>query len=150
MSAAPRKEVTTREVVAVRFGMLTDDEVRRLSVKRITSPVTYDTLMNAVPDGLYDAAPGAEGKLYEVDMRLRPSGRQGPVATSIQSFCSYQEDEAWTWEHLALTRARPLAGTPVWVAADAPLRLQSMQSQKAIARLQALNPIFPWEIFSAW
>ena len=58
MSAAPRKEVTTREVVAVRFGMLTDDEVRRLSVKRITSPVTYDTLMNAVPDGLYDAALG--------------------------------------------------------------------------------------------
>jgi len=52
----------------------------------------------------------AEGKLYEVDMRLRPSGRQGPVATSLQSFRDYQQDEAWTWEHLALTRARPLAG----------------------------------------
>lgn len=51
-----------------------------------------------------------EGRLYEVDMRLRPSGRQGPVATSMQSFTSYQEGEAWTWEHLALTRARPLAG----------------------------------------
>lgn len=51
-----------------------------------------------------------EGRLYEVDMRLRPSGRQGPVATSIQSFTSYQEGEAWTWEHLALTRARPLCG----------------------------------------
>jgi glutamate-ammonia-ligase adenylyltransferase len=54
----------------------------------------------------------AEGRLYDVDMRLRPSGRQGPVATSIQSFRTYQETEAWTWEHLALTRARPLAGTP--------------------------------------
>ncbi len=43
-------------------------------------------------------------------MRLRPSGRQGPVATSLQSFRSYQQDEAWTWEHLALTRARPLVG----------------------------------------
>jgi glutamate-ammonia-ligase adenylyltransferase len=43
-------------------------------------------------------------------MRLRPSGRQGPVATSLQSFISYQETEAWTWEHLALTRARVLAG----------------------------------------
>jgi [glutamine synthetase] adenylyltransferase / [glutamine synthetase]-adenylyl-L-tyrosine phosphorylase len=51
-----------------------------------------------------------EGRLYEVDMRLRPSGRQGPVATSLQSFTAYQETEAWTWEHLALTRARVLAG----------------------------------------
>ena len=53
-----------------------------------------------------------EGRLYEVDMRLRPSGRQGPVATSLQSFTDYQETEAWTWEHLALTRARVLAGDP--------------------------------------
>ena len=55
-------------------------------------------------------APMAEGRLYEVDMRLRPSGRQGPVATSLTAFSAYQRDEAWTWEHLALTRARPLAG----------------------------------------
>ena len=51
----------------------------------------------------------AEGRLYEVDMRLRPSGRQGPVATAIESFRSYQMTEAWTWEHLALTRARVVA-----------------------------------------
>ncbi len=57
-------------------------------------------------------APMAEGRLYEVDMRLRPSGRQGPVATSLASFRDYQSNEAWTWEHLALTRARPLAGSP--------------------------------------
>ena len=43
-------------------------------------------------------------------MRLRPSGRQGPVATSLDSFRAYQMGEAWTWEHLALTRARVLAG----------------------------------------
>ncbi|WP_295043159.1 glutamine-synthetase adenylyltransferase [uncultured Paracoccus sp.] len=55
------------------------------------------------------SAPTAEGRLYEVDMRLRPSGRQGPVATAIQSFESYQMTEAWTWEHLALTRARVAA-----------------------------------------
>ncbi|WP_297774124.1 glutamine-synthetase adenylyltransferase [uncultured Roseovarius sp.] len=55
-------------------------------------------------------APMAEGRLYEVDMRLRPSGNQGPVATSWPSFKSYQQDEAWTWEHLALTRARVIAG----------------------------------------
>ncbi len=57
-------------------------------------------------------APMAEGRLYDVDMRLRPSGRQGPVATALQSFVSYQETEAWTWEHLALTRARALVGSP--------------------------------------
>ncbi|WP_107495835.1 glutamine-synthetase adenylyltransferase [Thalassobius sp. I31.1] len=55
-------------------------------------------------------APMAEGRLYEVDMRLRPSGRSGPVATSIDAFESYQRDEAWTWEHMALTRARVIAG----------------------------------------
>ncbi|WP_425050021.1 glutamine-synthetase adenylyltransferase [Psychromarinibacter sp. S121] len=55
-------------------------------------------------------APTAEGTLYEVDMRLRPSGRQGPVATSLGSFRSYQQDEAWTWEHMALTRARFIMG----------------------------------------
>ena len=63
------------------------------------------------------SAPMAEGRLYEVDMRLRPSGRQGPVATSISSFSAYQRDEAWTWEHLALTRARVVAG-PDAVAAS--------------------------------
>jgi glutamate-ammonia-ligase adenylyltransferase len=56
------------------------------------------------------SAPMPEGILYKVDMRLRPSGRQGPVATSLAGFRSYQADEAWTWEHLALTRARVVAG----------------------------------------
>ena len=55
-------------------------------------------------------APMAQGKLYEIDMRLRPSGNQGPVATSLASFASYQKAEAWTWEHLALTRASVVAG----------------------------------------
>ena len=53
----------------------------------------------------------AEGRLYAVDMRLRPSGRQGPVATALESFRAYQMTEAWTWEHLVLTRARVLAGS---------------------------------------
>lgn len=54
----------------------------------------------------------AQGRLYEVDMRLRPSGKQGPVATSLDSFMSYQQNEAWVWEHLALTRACAVVGTP--------------------------------------
>ena len=52
------------------------------------------------------------GVLYDVDMRLRPSGRAGPVATRIDSFAIYQEREAWTWEHMALTRARVISASP--------------------------------------
>ena len=55
-------------------------------------------------------APTAEGKLYEVDMRLRPSGNSGPIASHISAFISYHEDQAWTWEHMALTRARVIGG----------------------------------------
>ncbi|MBN9264690.1 MAG: bifunctional [glutamine synthetase] adenylyltransferase/[glutamine synthetase]-adenylyl-L-tyrosine phosphorylase, partial [Hyphomicrobium sp.] len=58
------------------------------------------------------SSPTAEGALYEVDMRLRPSGQKGPVATQLSSFEHYQENEAWTWEHMALTRARVISGPP--------------------------------------
>ena len=51
-------------------------------------------------------APTSEGVLYSADMRLRPSGNAGPLATSLRAFKQYQEESAWTWEHLALTRAR--------------------------------------------
>jgi [glutamine synthetase] adenylyltransferase / [glutamine synthetase]-adenylyl-L-tyrosine phosphorylase len=57
-------------------------------------------------------APTAEGTLYEVDLRLRPSGSKGPVAVSLSSFVDYQKNSAWTWEKLALTRARVVAGHP--------------------------------------
>ncbi|MHA3913565.1 bifunctional [glutamine synthetase] adenylyltransferase/[glutamine synthetase]-adenylyl-L-tyrosine phosphorylase [Halovulum sp. GXIMD14793] len=90
--------------------------------------VIYDAPLDAISDGPRGLMAGpyyakltqalisaltaqtAEGTLYPVDMRLRPSGRQGPVATGLTAFRTYQKEEAWTWEHLALTRARPLAG----------------------------------------
>ena len=56
------------------------------------------------------------GALYSVDMRLRPSGRAGPLATQIESFTGYQESEAWTWEHMALTRARVVSASPAFKA----------------------------------
>ncbi|WP_173931157.1 bifunctional [glutamine synthetase] adenylyltransferase/[glutamine synthetase]-adenylyl-L-tyrosine phosphorylase [Chelativorans sp. Marseille-P2723] len=56
------------------------------------------------------SAPTAEGVLFELDLRLRPSGNKGPVATHIDAFRKYQRTEAWTWEHMALTRGRPVAG----------------------------------------
>ena len=51
------------------------------------------------------------GALYQVDMRLRPSGRAGPLATRLDGFADYQENEAWTWEHMALTRARVVSAS---------------------------------------
>ncbi|MBL8906508.1 MAG: bifunctional [glutamine synthetase] adenylyltransferase/[glutamine synthetase]-adenylyl-L-tyrosine phosphorylase [Rhizobiales bacterium] len=79
--------------------------------KRPLSPNQYFTrltqrLISAV------TAPTAEGVLYEVDMRLRPSGNKGPVATSLAAFNLYHRESAWTWERLALTRARVVAGDP--------------------------------------
>ena len=54
--------------------------------------------------------PTAAGTLYDVDMRLRPSGNKGPAAVSFQSFADYHARESWVWEHMALTRARSVAG----------------------------------------
>ena len=59
-----------------------------------------------------------EGRLYEVDMRLRPSGGRGPVATAFSGFEIYQMEQAWTWEHLALTRARVVACGDASLARD--------------------------------
>jgi [glutamine synthetase] adenylyltransferase / [glutamine synthetase]-adenylyl-L-tyrosine phosphorylase len=55
-----------------------------------------------------------EGTLYEVDMRLRPSGNQGPVAVRFDTFVEYHRKESWTWERMALTRARVLSGPPAF------------------------------------
>ena len=109
----------------------------------------YARLTQALVTAL--SAPMAEGRLYEVDMRLRPSGRQGPVATALQSFRSYQRDEAWTWEHLALTRARAVAGSHE-LAAEVEEFRRALLAEKAEgagigadvaamrARLQAAKP----------
>jgi glutamate-ammonia-ligase adenylyltransferase len=75
------------------------------------APGTYFArLANQVVAAL--TSPGAEGKLFEVDMRLRPSGSKGPVAVSLSAFRRYHAESAWTWERMALTRARFVAGPP--------------------------------------
>ena len=57
------------------------------------------------------SVPTAQGALYEIDTRLRPQGAQGPLAVSLDSFARYQRQDAWTWEHMALCRARALTGS---------------------------------------
>jgi [glutamine synthetase] adenylyltransferase / [glutamine synthetase]-adenylyl-L-tyrosine phosphorylase len=59
-----------------------------------------------------------EGGLFEVDMRLRPSGNSGPIATTIEAFAAYHADQAWTWEHMALTRARIISATSNKIQSD--------------------------------
>src|SRR5207244_11782404 len=54
----------------------------------------------------------AAGRLYAVDVRLRPSGKGGLLLTNIRAFSEYQRQEAWTWEHQALLHARAVAGAP--------------------------------------
>lgn len=69
----------------------------------------YNRLAQRISAAL--SVPTAEGALYEVDTRLRPQGNQGPLAVSLDSFARYQREDAWAWEHMALTRARALTGS---------------------------------------
>jgi glutamate-ammonia-ligase adenylyltransferase len=78
--------------------------------KPLGATLYYNRLASRVTAAL--SVPTAAGPLYPVDTRLRPSGAQGPLAVSLDSFARYQRAEAWTWEHMALTRARPVFGSP--------------------------------------
>ena len=102
-------------------------------------------------------APMAEGRLYEVDMRLRPSGNQGPVATSWPSFQEYQKTDAWVWEHLALSRAEVITGE-VGLASDVETFRQNLMRDKGdpkavLAQLKEMRariadakaPAGPWD-----
>jgi [glutamine synthetase] adenylyltransferase / [glutamine synthetase]-adenylyl-L-tyrosine phosphorylase len=78
--------------------------------RKLPTPLYYARLCQRLISAI--AAPTAAGLFYAVDMRLRPSGASGPIATSLAAFDRYQREAAWTWEHMALTRARPVAGDP--------------------------------------
>lgn len=102
--------------------------------KPLQSRTYYARLTQALITAM--TAQTAEGRLYEVDMRLRPSGKQGPVATSLESFMSYQREEAWVWEHLALTRGRALAGAPDLMRAVDDFRADLIAATKDEARIR--------------
>ncbi len=79
----------------------------------------------------------ASGPLYEVDTRLRPSGAQGLLAVSLDSFARYQREDAWAWEHLALTRARPVFGSDKARAALAAILAQTLERPRDADELAA-------------
>ncbi|MBX8623782.1 bifunctional [glutamate--ammonia ligase]-adenylyl-L-tyrosine phosphorylase/[glutamate--ammonia-ligase] adenylyltransferase [Pseudomonas glycinae] len=76
------------------------------------------------------------GQLYEVDMRLRPSGASGLLVSSLGAFARYQENEAWTWEHQALVRARVLVGSKDVGQAFENVRAQVLGKARDLAKLQ--------------
>ncbi|ACP24579.1 glutamate-ammonia-ligase adenylyltransferase [Sinorhizobium fredii NGR234] len=82
------------------------------------------------------SAPTAEGILYNVDMRLRPSGNKGPVATRITAFAKYQREEAWTWEHLALTRARCICGDESLIGEAEAIFAEVLSQKRDIAKIR--------------
>ncbi|HET7575228.1 MAG TPA: bifunctional [glutamate--ammonia ligase]-adenylyl-L-tyrosine phosphorylase/[glutamate--ammonia-ligase] adenylyltransferase [Sphingomicrobium sp.] len=71
------------------------------------------------------SVPTASGPLYDIDTRLRPGGAKGMLVVSLESFEQYQRNEAWTWEHMALCRARPVFGSPE-VRADVARMIESI------------------------
>ncbi|WP_232630929.1 bifunctional [glutamine synthetase] adenylyltransferase/[glutamine synthetase]-adenylyl-L-tyrosine phosphorylase [Methylobacterium sp. Leaf118] len=104
--------------------------------KRLDAAVAYNRLTQRLVAAL--TAPTRRGTLYEVDLRLRPGGGQGSTATQFRSFRSYQRDEAELWEHMALTRARVVAGDP-GLAAEA----------EATIRAALCRPRDPAEVYAA-
>jgi glutamate-ammonia-ligase adenylyltransferase len=81
------------------------------------------------------SAPTAEGVLYEVDMRLRPSGNKGPVATRINAFEKYQREEAWTWEHMALSRARLICGNTKLIGEAEGIIADVLSAKRDVAKI---------------
>jgi [glutamine synthetase] adenylyltransferase / [glutamine synthetase]-adenylyl-L-tyrosine phosphorylase len=103
-------------------------------------------------------APGPEGQMYALDMRLRPSGNKGPIAVSLRSFEHYHEWDAWTWERMALTRARVVSGSAdlrrrVTEAIDRAIRRQQEPAQilanatsMRARMMRDLRPHGPWDV----
>jgi glutamate-ammonia-ligase adenylyltransferase len=76
------------------------------------------------------------GVLYEIDMRLRPNGNSGLLVSSLKAFEQYQLGEAWTWEHQALVRARPVAGDPITIAEFEAVRRRVLSQRRDAVALQ--------------
>lgn len=86
-----------------------DFAARSDGLRPLSATQYYNRLAGRVTAAL--SVPTAQGALYEIDTRLRPQGAQGPLAVSCAAFEKYQHEAAWTWEHMALARARIVAGS---------------------------------------
>jgi glutamate-ammonia-ligase adenylyltransferase len=102
--------------------------------KPLDAPVFFARLGQRIIHVLNTLTPA--GVLYEVDMRLRPSGASGLLVTSLEAFAEYQRSEAWTWEHQALVRARPVSGDPALGEAFATVRREVLSRARDPQSLQ--------------
>jgi glutamate-ammonia-ligase adenylyltransferase len=90
--------------------LFTDPEAEQSDGPKPLGPANYfNRLSNRVTAAL--SVPTSSGPLYDVDTRLRPQGSKGMLTVSLEAFAAYQRKEAWTWEHMALARARPVFGS---------------------------------------
>jgi glutamate-ammonia-ligase adenylyltransferase len=102
-------------------------------------PLNSSTYFNRLGQRVIAAlsVPTAAGRLYEVDVRLRPQGNQGPLVAALDAFDRYQREDAWTWEHMALTRARPVYGSSAARAALQQIIDEVLATPRDSARLIA-------------
>lgn len=112
-----------------------DADAESDGAKALPARTYYARLTKALITAL--SAQTAAGTLYAVDMRLRPSGRQGPAATPWTGYQHYQLEEAWTWEHLALTRARVIAGNAALGADVEAFRRKVLAAPRDAAKVKA-------------
>jgi glutamate-ammonia-ligase adenylyltransferase len=122
-----------------------------------TAPSQYFVRLSNAMTGVLTAR-GPEGPIYQVDMRLRPSGNQGPVAVSRAAFRRYHASESWTWERMALTRARVLAASPGFGKILGDEILAALSRKEAPAKIKAdtiamlarvnaeMKPAGPWDV----
>ncbi|MGE4063946.1 MAG: bifunctional [glutamine synthetase] adenylyltransferase/[glutamine synthetase]-adenylyl-L-tyrosine phosphorylase [Rhodospirillaceae bacterium] len=119
-------EIPRGQLAVIAYGKLGSHEMTPTSDLDLV--IVYDADLDATSDGAKSFPASAyyirlsqrivsaftaltsEGKLYSIDMRLRPNGEKGPLACSFEAFAKYQLQDAWTWEHMALTRARVVYG----------------------------------------
>src|SRR5690606_20576655 len=114
------------DLVFLHDGTLDEDTVCSEGQKSINSREFYTRMAQRVLNML--GTNTVSGKLYEVDMRLRPSGESGLLVSTLKAFENYQLTEAWTWEHQALVRSRAVAGSPRMASAFEAVRARDRKS----------------------
>ncbi|MCB1648955.1 MAG: bifunctional [glutamate--ammonia ligase]-adenylyl-L-tyrosine phosphorylase/[glutamate--ammonia-ligase] adenylyltransferase [Pseudomonadales bacterium] len=125
--------ISDLDLVFLHHGALDEETVVVEGQRAINSREFYTRLAQRVIMmlGTYTVS----GKLYEVDMRLRPSGESGLLVSSVEAFESYERQEAWTWEHQALVRARAVAGSPALQTEFDELRASILGAPRDLATL---------------
>jgi glutamate-ammonia-ligase adenylyltransferase len=125
--------ISDLDLVFLHDGALDQDTVVVAGQRSINSREFYTRLAQRIIMmlGTYTVS----GKLYEVDMRLRPSGESGLLVSSMEAFASYEKDEAWTWEHQALVRARAVAGNKTLQARFEKLRIATLSRRRDLPML---------------